>query len=490
MQCNAMRNHRFSGGQNVAKLYQYILRAKVRYPEHIGNGDARNLINLILVPDPRKRATLQQIMTHKWIADEITELQITAAALKVPVDCEQQNDDDENRASMANQVSTAKSNKLTLLISPTAVLRSFITQHRRPRAHTLATVASNADSTTLFTTESAECKAATARLIPSDSNDIPEIQHSPSKQCQSAGAVENPSGLLISSSPCRKQSTGSAEKSPAGRFFENFPSHFNTNNLFTESKRRFLSLGRANSSSSPTTSITSSTAISSVPSITSTTSSQHSSSEKIAKPKVLLGSGVIDKRTVSATLSPKELLQLFIRRIQTLNAAGWSGIKGGGSVKFEESSNATNDPFSINCIYHSSVVNLPLSLGNSDDEDYEEDINNDDNNHDGEAEGAVSFQKSLKLFITSNWRRLTASNSLMAGSRQQSAIIRFSAQVCRVGGLEDVYCLEIRRLKGNAWQYKRIYEAIIDPWNLSSSTTENTAITTATTDTTITNTTI
>ncbi|PVU99796.1 hypothetical protein BB559_000399 [Furculomyces boomerangus] len=54
-------------GENINRLYKYILKTKLEYPSQI-NKNAQNLLERILVPDPTKRATLEEVRNHIWLA--------------------------------------------------------------------------------------------------------------------------------------------------------------------------------------------------------------------------------------------------------------------------------------------------------------------------------------------------------------------------------------------------------------------------------------
>lgn len=51
--------------QNTKKLYQKILKADYKLPSFLSD-DAKDLINLILNPDPTKRYTIKDIRDHPW----------------------------------------------------------------------------------------------------------------------------------------------------------------------------------------------------------------------------------------------------------------------------------------------------------------------------------------------------------------------------------------------------------------------------------------
>ena len=53
-------------GENIKKLYRYILETKITYPRHVSIL-AKSLIDTILVTDPNLRASISAIKEHKWM---------------------------------------------------------------------------------------------------------------------------------------------------------------------------------------------------------------------------------------------------------------------------------------------------------------------------------------------------------------------------------------------------------------------------------------
>ncbi|KAJ2798939.1 hypothetical protein H4R20_004633, partial [Coemansia guatemalensis] len=53
-------------GDNINQLYKYILSTKLVFPESV-SPLARDLLNRMLVPNPRQRAALDEIKAHKWL---------------------------------------------------------------------------------------------------------------------------------------------------------------------------------------------------------------------------------------------------------------------------------------------------------------------------------------------------------------------------------------------------------------------------------------
>lgn len=64
--------------EDIQQLYRYIATKPLKFPEWIG-GEARDLLRQILVVDPERRAKMQDIMAHRWLADHRPFLSITPA---------------------------------------------------------------------------------------------------------------------------------------------------------------------------------------------------------------------------------------------------------------------------------------------------------------------------------------------------------------------------------------------------------------------------
>lgn len=63
-------------GNDIAKLYQYIVSTSLKFPEYI-SPVARDLLRYMLVSNPAKRAALKVILKHEWLATHDTFLSIT-----------------------------------------------------------------------------------------------------------------------------------------------------------------------------------------------------------------------------------------------------------------------------------------------------------------------------------------------------------------------------------------------------------------------------
>ncbi|KAG0209540.1 hypothetical protein BGX28_010238 [Mortierella sp. GBA30] len=53
-------------GDNINQLYNYILATTLVFPDYI-SPDARDLLRMMLVPDPEKRCNMKNIMSHRWL---------------------------------------------------------------------------------------------------------------------------------------------------------------------------------------------------------------------------------------------------------------------------------------------------------------------------------------------------------------------------------------------------------------------------------------
>ncbi|KAH7906853.1 Pkinase-domain-containing protein [Hygrophoropsis aurantiaca] len=54
-------------GDNINLLYKYIVNTPLSFPEYVSQ-EARDLLSMMLVPDPVRRADLRSIMNHPWLA--------------------------------------------------------------------------------------------------------------------------------------------------------------------------------------------------------------------------------------------------------------------------------------------------------------------------------------------------------------------------------------------------------------------------------------
>ena len=53
-------------GDNISLLYKYIVNTPLSFPDYI-SAEARDLLSMMLVPDPKRRADLKAIMAHSWL---------------------------------------------------------------------------------------------------------------------------------------------------------------------------------------------------------------------------------------------------------------------------------------------------------------------------------------------------------------------------------------------------------------------------------------
>lgn len=54
-------------GDNINLLYRYIMNTRLNFPSHMSN-DAKDLLQIMLVPDPELRCTIVAIMKHPWLS--------------------------------------------------------------------------------------------------------------------------------------------------------------------------------------------------------------------------------------------------------------------------------------------------------------------------------------------------------------------------------------------------------------------------------------
>ncbi|QLQ81455.1 hypothetical protein HG537_0F02160 [Torulaspora globosa] len=63
-------------GNDIAKLYHYITRTPLKFPEYV-TPLPRDLLRRILCPDPKKRITMRNIEKHEWVRPHLPFLSIT-----------------------------------------------------------------------------------------------------------------------------------------------------------------------------------------------------------------------------------------------------------------------------------------------------------------------------------------------------------------------------------------------------------------------------
>ncbi|KAI0742490.1 Pkinase-domain-containing protein [Daedaleopsis nitida] len=68
-------------GDNINLLYKYIVNTPLSFPDYISE-EARDLLSIMLVPDPARRADLPTIMGHKWLVPYAHNFQKSVAELE------------------------------------------------------------------------------------------------------------------------------------------------------------------------------------------------------------------------------------------------------------------------------------------------------------------------------------------------------------------------------------------------------------------------
>ncbi|KAH9856197.1 Pkinase-domain-containing protein [Lenzites betulinus] len=68
-------------GDNINLLYKYIVNTPLSFPDYI-SAEARDLLSIMLVPDPARRADLPTIMAHSWLAPYAHTFQKTVGELE------------------------------------------------------------------------------------------------------------------------------------------------------------------------------------------------------------------------------------------------------------------------------------------------------------------------------------------------------------------------------------------------------------------------
>ncbi|KAG6908810.1 hypothetical protein DXG01_003257 [Tephrocybe rancida] len=71
-------------GDNINLLYKYIVNTPLSFPEYI-SAEARDLLGMMLVPDPTRRSSLEAVMRHPWLAAYATPKDGTPIPPNVPI---------------------------------------------------------------------------------------------------------------------------------------------------------------------------------------------------------------------------------------------------------------------------------------------------------------------------------------------------------------------------------------------------------------------
>ena len=69
-------------GDNINQLYNYILATTLVFPDYI-SPDARDLLRIMLVPDPKRRSNMRKIMAHRWLRPYAPMFQYTIEDMEV-----------------------------------------------------------------------------------------------------------------------------------------------------------------------------------------------------------------------------------------------------------------------------------------------------------------------------------------------------------------------------------------------------------------------
>ncbi|KAG4305339.1 hypothetical protein PORY_001509 [Pneumocystis oryctolagi] len=71
-------------GDNINLLYKYIISTPLTFPEYV-SALARDLLKRLLVPDPKKRASLQDITIHPWLIHHMDLFDISISPIETSI---------------------------------------------------------------------------------------------------------------------------------------------------------------------------------------------------------------------------------------------------------------------------------------------------------------------------------------------------------------------------------------------------------------------
>lgn len=128
-------------GSDIVKLYQYICKTPLTFPEYV-SPEARDLLRRIIVPDPKRRINMDEIRNHTWLAPHANLLSLRQPEWDKITNKESlissqasQNSNASKRYSMINEKTTSSlitdqrslsSTQLNLYSQPSSLLSSTI----------------------------------------------------------------------------------------------------------------------------------------------------------------------------------------------------------------------------------------------------------------------------------------------------------------------------------------------------------------------------
>lgn len=178
--------------ENINLLYKYIINTKLTFPEWI-TALARDLLNMMLVPDPTKRCGLEDVMQHEWLKDYTRLFNKSVAEVEDMARLE----DEERRAaserqkeavlqqeqaakaatamSRSHSSTVANSRHQSAMVMPTSATSAHLAASHlgtpsNPRANAITSISSPTAASSSSTSERRRAHAQSAIIVPSASS--------------------------------------------------------------------------------------------------------------------------------------------------------------------------------------------------------------------------------------------------------------------------------------------------------------------------------
>lgn len=442
---------------NVNKLYQYIMSTALTFPAHVPSL-AQELILKMLNPNPEERYSMSEIYTHPWVADTFRQQQLLRSTPPPSVSMENEEEqDDENKEndSVSNRDSRsmsvpavtpftapAKSRPPALHIKTDPILPNFLnrTSPYRPRAGSTpisggepamitpnAQIPSATSSDSQTTASSTAIQSAGRHSLPPEKNGASMWKLFTKRHHQKAGTstsvlpLHTPDAAFTTSfdAPCDRSSDDGARSSHELNIHRGALNQDLVSSVLTPYE--MLSIVQDILMAAPTVSL----------------------SVSASSPTQLQPPERVHRRRQSGSLSSLNFMTNppFYEGGMSESPVS-SSFFCNGRVTMERSGD-----------YEWTVTWVPL---------HPTATRSHHSSHEELRAMDMEMGKHGNSFgdrVRRSWHELRRSFAqLSLGGSMKQSDVKFTVEVCRLQNLPGVFCLNFKRLRGDLWQYKRIYK--------------------------------
>ncbi|KAI8597552.1 kinase-like domain-containing protein [Dissophora ornata] len=407
-------------GDNINQLYNYILATELVFPDYI-SPDARDLLRMMLVPDPTKRCNMRRIMGHRWLRPyasafqhSIEDLEDEPMELADPIEVDPTPEIPQDHGPDKDVMMESDSQLNTVSVpstgSPVSTLNQvddqLMSNDITPSpSESLVAKSSLSDNIAAQNQEEIAVTLEVAERSKTPDRPVQMMRLKPSLE----STIDMSPTATVSQSPqiLTPPATAASSKKPGsinqvfGRYNHN---HSNNNNekpnQSTKGKRR--------------------------------------------KTLSLLDEG------------RDPALEMLLQRLPT----GWTDSKlkwHSGAVEIS----ALSSRHPVEIMFEIKNVVLRLGMEFRVDSDFKVKC---------EGGGVTSLPSSSTIATTIGSAIVNTGPEPLYGeeSIDSGEEVRFSIEVCRIKNLNGIYCVDIRRMKGNLWAYKFLYHAVLNTLDLNS----------------------